>query len=299
MVSDLTLTHRQAHFTNSILTVNSGQQTFNQNQKPTTFADDSAVIDWSYQRDLILTKADFSAHHFDYDSSTQANGALTIESNFNHWEYDAHVRGGYEAFEGTVLYIEPGLSLRRYDRSPTDFPQLGTGAEDRNSNGGQLLVGVTYNASAVTYLDFGIGYLQRDFRDPTLPRARGLTARGALTWNPTDLITVGASLTRDVVETTTLGIAGFFRTEGKLSFDYEWRYNVILQSSIDYAREDPIARAGFAETITDLRTEIAGLYLINEYAKARVGYRYESLVNSAANLSFRENQIFLRLDLFY
>ena len=53
------------------------------------------------------------------------------------------------------------------------------------------------------------------------------------------------------------------------------------------------------EDIKDLQASVSATYLINEYARARAGYRYEDLANTVETQSFRENQIFLRLDLFY
>ena len=293
------LSHKQGHETNSILVSTIGQGTFNTGTKPIIFEDDSAALTWSRQPGDILIRADGTARHLYFNNRSLSPSGLQIESNLNHWEYDSHLRLGYEAFDNTILFVEPGLSVRRYDSSPTDYPQLAGSVDDRDSNGGQLLAGVTYNASSVTLLDFGVGYVQRNFADPNLPRANGLAARGALTWNPTDLITVGASLNRDIVESTTFGIAGFFRTAGRLSVDYEYDYNVILSSSIEYADETSISRPGLGEDIKDLQATVSATYLINEYARARAGYRYEDLANTVESQSFRENQIFLRLDLFY
>jgi hypothetical protein len=298
--SDLALSHSQNHEVNSILVNTVAAGTFNQGTKPIIYEDDNAKLDWTYQPSDILLRGDATARHLYFNNRAEPpTDQLLIESNQNRWEYDGHFRVGYEAFESTILFVEPGVSVRRYDSSPTDFPQLAGTIEDRNSNGGQVLAGLTYNASSVAFLDFGIGYIEREFTNPSLPRVSGPAVRGALTWNPTELITVGASLNRDIVESTTLGVAGFFRTAAHLSVDYEYDYNVILGSALDYAREDAVATPGFEQRIKDLHAIVSATYLINEYAKAQAGYRYEDLASTIATQSFRENQIFLRLNLFY
>ena len=133
--SDLRLSHKQSHEVNSILTNTVSAGTFNQGTKPIIFEDDSVTLDWTRQPSDILTKADVSARHLYFNNRSQfPSGQLTIESNQNRWEYDGHFRLGYEAFENTILYVEPGLSFRRYDASPTDFPQLAGSTEQRNSN---------------------------------------------------------------------------------------------------------------------------------------------------------------------
>jgi hypothetical protein len=301
-LADLRLSHKESHEVNSILTNTVATGTFNTGTKPITYEDDSATVDWIRQPSDFLTRFDATARHLTFNNVEPAPGSpLTIESDQNRWEYDGHFRAGYEAFERTVLYVEPGVSVRRYDYSAANYPQLAGTIENRDSNGGQVLAGLTYNASSVTFLDFGIGYLERDFSNPALPRASGPAARGALTWNPTELITVGASLNRDVVESTTFGIAGYFRTAARVSLDYEYDYNIIFGGAVDYARENAIADTGFGARINDLHATVGATYLINEYAKAQAGFRYEDLAsnNTAAEQSFRENQIFLRLDLFY
>lgn len=296
---DLRASHAELHETNSILTDNLGRVFISNTSQPPTYAVDHVRAEWAYQADRFLLRADAEPRHLDFDNTPQANASPIIQSPRNRWEYDGHLRAGYEAFEGTVLYVEPGISLRRYDNGPADFPQLAGRVEDRNSDGAQVLAGLTYNASAVTYLDFGVGYVERDYRNPNLPNVSGIAARGAMTWNPTDFITVGLGLRREVDEATTFGVAGFFRTAVSSSLDYEYDYNKIVQATLEYAHDQSINRPGFTENINDFRVGLTGVYLINEYAKAKIGYRYEDLTSTVSQQSFRESQVFIHLDMFY
>ena len=260
--------------------------------EPTLFTVDAAQLDWRYQRAAVLTRFLFNSRHLRFLDTPSTLGVIN-QSDRNRWEYDPRLRVGYEAFAGTVLYVEPTLSWRRYDR------EFDRNNEQRDSDGRELLVGLTYDASAVSYLDIGVGYTRRDYKDPDLPSISGFASRAALTWNPLDQITINSSLSRSIREATQQGVAGFFVTAASVSLDYELRYDVILQSDARYSLEQAKARSGFSETDKIYGVGLGATFMVNEYMRTRAGYRFERRDSDVVGLDYSENRFFVRLELQY
>jgi hypothetical protein len=58
-----------------------------------------------------------------------------------------------------------------------------------------------------------------------------MIAEGELTWNPTGMTTVRASLTRSIEDAAQEGVSGFTYTAGKLGIDHELMRDVLINAS--------------------------------------------------------------------
>lgn len=208
----------------------------------------------------FLVNPTLQYYYYDYKAGADEDGR-------DHWEGEASVRLGYEFSPGYVVFVEPAYNLRRYTL-PTD--ELGF---DRNSSGWRALAGVSYNVSAVTSAEAHVGYFGQNYEDPALPDASGLTYGVAMTWNPLDVLTVNLSIDRSVQESTLADVSSTVSTVYKAGFDYELRDNLILTSS------GGVSTSSFqGSTRDDLSYNAGGgvVYLVNEFARARLGARYEA-----------------------
>ncbi|MEX0760810.1 MAG: outer membrane beta-barrel protein, partial [Tistlia sp.] len=196
----------------------------------------------------------------------------------DHWQGVATLRLGYEFQPGYVVFLEPGYDLRRYDLA---VDSLGL---NRDSSGWQALAGLTYNVSAVTFAEAYVGYFQQDYEDAALADAGGLTYGGTLTWNPLDLLTVNASIDRSVQKSTLAGVSGTVSTSYLLGFDYEFTDSLMLTTSgiVTTSSFEGASREDFSYS-----AGASLVYLVNEFAQARLGSRYEARDSDLETNSYR------------
>src|SRR5690606_19742592 len=106
-----------------------------------------------------------------------------------------------------------------------------------------------------------------------LADAGGLTYGAALTWNPLDTITVNSAIQRMVQESTLSDVSGTLVTLYSLGVDYELDDNLMITTA------GGITTSDFkGSDRNDFSYNFGGglVYLINEYARARIGGRYEA-----------------------
>jgi hypothetical protein len=85
------------------------------------------------------------------DYSTITSQGLSAESR-NRWEYEEHVRFGYELSDDLTVYLTPSISQIRYDEFVDQNGQI------RNSDTATIGAGVTWTLSPTSALDGSIGY---------------------------------------------------------------------------------------------------------------------------------------------
>ena len=146
--------------------------------------------------DGVLIRPYFGLSQFRH----QDNGVI---DNSDRWrdEYKYRLRLGYEFTPGTTLFAQPDYTSTVYRRT---FDRNGL---RRDTQLFEFLTGVTWDASSVTFLEAGIGFLSANFDDPTFSGETNPLARLELTWNATSLITVNTSIDRTFNPTATTGLA--------------------------------------------------------------------------------------------
>jgi len=216
----------------------------------------------AYQRDAFVSRFMATARRYDYRNVPEApNPADRNQDDRDRWEYEVSWRAGYEAFEDTIVYVEPAANMRRYAITPDDF------GFERNSQGGRILFGLQYNASAVSYLDAAIGYEAQNYSDARLPQLSGPTARLVLTWNATELLTLTAIAQRRLTEQILNTAGGQEDTILALRADQEIYYRTILSGGYQVRREVTKSN-GLVEgyTQTNHGIDLGLRHLLNEYA---------------------------------
>ncbi|MGA9009133.1 MAG: outer membrane beta-barrel protein [Xanthobacteraceae bacterium] len=114
-----------------------------------------------------------------YQTSHFADGESSSNDDRAYDQYAGIFRLAYEIDPGLKPFVEVSDDTRNYD-SPVDFF-----GEDRSSNGASAKFGGEFKlANSSLVGEMAVGYLQRDYHDPTLPNVAGLTLDGSLLWLP-------------------------------------------------------------------------------------------------------------------
>jgi hypothetical protein len=215
------------------------------------------------------------------------NGSI---DNSDRWrdDYEYLLRLGYEFIPGTTLFVQPRYTALSY-RQRTDRNGL-----IRDTQLLEFLAGVTWDASAVTFLEASVGVLGARFDEPTFKDAAQPTAHLEMTWNMTPLITVTSGLTRAFTPTAQAGLAGTVVTSFEGSVDWEARYNMILGVGYGRQNEDFIDSVPARKRDTN-RFDLKGRWLINEYFFALAQLSHMARTGDLPSDELQENRAALTL----
>ena len=239
-----------------------------------------------YNPDVILLKLDTEATYSDFDDAGATNN-----DDRDRLEFEARGRVGYEWVPGSTAFIETAIDIREFDKEIDD------NGFKRSSDGFEILLGNTLDLSGVTFVEFGVGYIRQDFPDqvagsPNLGPTKGISFKGDLIWNPTDLLTVTSKMRREVRETTVPGAASAFTSTFDLGVDYDMFDNFILGTKAKYSIE---SFDGIDQTDTSTNLELNAKYFIGPNYVGKARYLYKERVTDDPDGGFIGNSFMLSI----
>jgi len=120
------------------------------------------------------------------------------------------------------------------------------GQPTRNSTGAEFLLGMANEANAVWQYRVLVGWEVRAFAASQYSTHQAPIAEAAVTWNPSGVTTLTATLTRSIEDAAQEGIAGYTYTSGRLVLDHEVKRNFLLQGSAGLQYADYLQGGGHA-----------------------------------------------------
>ena len=195
-------------------------------------------------------------------------------------------------FEGTALFVEPQVNLRHYVR------EVGADGLRHDSSGGQILGGVRYDLSSVTFLEAGAGWLRQVYVDPAFAAVSGPALQARSVWNPLDRLSLEAGATRRVAESNLAGTAGAEVTSPTVSAAYEIEDNLMADLNFSFTDMHYKTSVGTSPRVDGIKQYGANLrYLIDETVSITASwtdYRRSSTV-AAAVLDFQRLTVSMAL----
>ena len=230
---------------------------------------------------ILTLSGEFQINDLDYVSTAQRD-----LDDFDRTDRAVQFRASWEFDEGTSVFVQPRYYARDYRRRRDQNGLL------QDNEGAEILAGLTWNASGVTFAEFGVGYLRQTFDEPTIKTISGPSFNGRAVWNATDLTTITLNLKRSIEETNSPGFAGVFVTSLESRIDHEFLYNTIMSLRFDYAREDYDSNPRSDDRIG---TALEVRHLFNEYFFAGAEVGYENLSSNSPGESFRNVHAAIRI----
>ena len=191
--------------------------------RPVGFRVDDARLSYTavFDRLTITPEAELSAWHY---------GDTTVLGQFARQTYRDRtmLRGGttfryeFAPLRNIVLVTR---ALSQHYLNPL------AGQASLNSSGYQALVGVDYDGDSLWRARILAGGETRQFAAPQYHAHTAFIAEGDLTWNPTGMTTVRASLSRTIEDAAQEGVSGFTYTAGKIGIDHELLRDVLINAS--------------------------------------------------------------------
>jgi hypothetical protein len=152
-----------------------------------------------------------------YQHSKLTDGSLSSNSDRNVTQYGGIGRASYELRPGFRPFVEVEGDTRIHDSRTDRFGFL------RDSSGGYIKVGSTFELTPLIVGEAAVGYLIRNYDDPRLNRIAGLLTSGSLVWTPSALTTVRLTATSSVDETTLPGSSGAVTRGYGVQVDHDFR----------------------------------------------------------------------------
>jgi hypothetical protein len=167
-----------------------------------------------------------------YQQSELTDGTTFSNSDRNFDQYGGLSRVSYDLMPGLRPFGEVSLDTRIHDQKADRAGYL------RDSDGGYVKAGSTFEFSRLLTGEAAIGYTRRTYQDPRLSDLKGLLTSASLVWTVTGLTTVRFDATSSIDETTLPGISGAVTRDYALQVDHAFRRWLIGTAKIGTGTSD-------------------------------------------------------------
>jgi len=223
-------------------------------------------IDQSFNRLDVTAKG--TVERTEYQDSHFTDG--TTESNddrdFN--RYGGTLRVAYDLMPGLKPFVEGGADERVHD-----LPVDRTGFE-RDSIGWYAKAGSTFEFSRKLTGEIAVGYLDRLYKDPSLPDLNGVTVDGSLIYAMSALTNIKFNASTVAQETTVPGTSGVFTRNAGIEVEHAFRRWLVGSLKFNYGFDDYVGSPR-----QDDRYAISGsiIYKLNRMMQLKAEIREEWL----------------------
>ena len=184
----------------------------------------------AFNRLIVSLKGTFD--RVQYQNSTLTDGETSSNADRDLNQYAGIARVGFDLDAGVKPFVEVQQDARVYDQ------QFDSGGQQRSSQGTSVKAGATVDLFGTLSGAMAIGYLDRTYQDPTLPKVSGLIADGALIWRATALTTATLTASSLVSESTVPGVSGELSRDLGLQVDHAFRRWLIGTLKLGYGQDD-------------------------------------------------------------
>jgi len=165
----------------------------------------------------LQLKLDMLVDHTVYQDSVLTDGARASNNDRNFNQYGGVGRVSYEVLPGLKPFGEIQGDVRVHETPEDRFGYL------RDSSGGYIKAGTTFEFTRLLTGEASIGYLARTYDDPRLEKLQGLLTSASLVWTATPLTTARFSATTSIDETTVPGVPGVLTRLYTVEVDHDFR----------------------------------------------------------------------------
>ena len=210
----------------------------------------------------LTTSIGFRTDSYDYGSTRAQDGTVINQDARDGQIYSLHSRIDY-AISSTLGWFGGVEGNQRDIR--------GTPGHTLDSQGYRALSGVTIGLGNLVTGEFGAGYVQQRFDDPSIGMIEGPSYRARLTWRPTRVLDVHVNAEQLVTQTSDTSATGVLANAVQLGLDYELRRNVIVSLAGGYENDRFFGQFRKDNVLTsDTRVK----YLVNRFSAVSAYYRY-------------------------
>ena len=172
-------------------------------------------VDQSFNR--LQVSAGATVDRTDYTNSKLTDGTSSTNDDRNFNQYGGIGRVSYDLRPGLKPFVEVQGDSRVHDL------RLDRSGYARDSSGGYVKGGTSFEFSRLLTGEIGVGYAARDYADPRLDRLEGLLVSSSLVWTATPLTTAKFVSDTTITETTLSGTSGVLTHIYTVEVDHDFR----------------------------------------------------------------------------
>jgi hypothetical protein len=152
-----------------------------------------------------------------YTESKRTDGSSTTNDDRNFNQFGGVGRVSYDLLPGVKPFGEIEGDSRVHD------VKLDRNGYARDSSGGYVKAGTSFEFSRLLTGEISVGYAARDYVDARLNRLQGLLTSASLTWSATPLTTAKFYSSTSIDETTLSGVSGVLTHVYTVEVDHDFR----------------------------------------------------------------------------
>ena len=152
-----------------------------------------------------------------YQNSVLTDGSVTSNDDRNYNQFGGLGRVSYDLIPGLKPFGEIDGNVRSHDLL------VDRNGYQRNSSGGSVRAGTTFEFSRILIGEASIGWAARTYEDPRLLPLEGLLTSASLIWSATPLTTAKFIATTSIDETTVPGVSGVLTHLYTAEVDHDFR----------------------------------------------------------------------------
>lgn len=178
--------------------------------------------------------------------------------------------------------ISPSLSVygqASFDRVSYD-QKFSFGLPSRDSNGQQLIGGLSFDLAGLMRGNLGVGYTHRSFDAANYANISGFSAQGKLDFFLSPLTTFTLSGQRTLQDSSLGTASGYWDTRAQVEVDHSVRENVIVSPQIQYVHQSFVGLAGGRNFVA---AGVTGKVQFNRRLGARVNMGYSHAGSYGSN----------------
>ena len=172
-------------------------------------------VDQNFNRLQVSAGATVDRTAYQYSKLTDGTSTSNDDRNFN--AFGGIGRVSYDWLPGLKPFAEVQGDSRVHDA------RLDRSGYARDSSGGYVKAGSTFEFSRLLTGEISVGFAARDYADPRLNRLQGLLVASSLVWTATPLTTAKFSSTTSIDETTLPGSSGVLAHVYTVEVDHDFR----------------------------------------------------------------------------
>lgn len=245
-----------------------------------------------YQKvNRLSGRAEFGVDNYNYfNNGLGVAQGVVPNSDRNRTELRESLRLGYEFLDGYEVWTRGSLNQRMY-QTPVDATGFA-----RNSNGWDVVGGITLNLGGLTTAEAFAGYLQQNYVNQGTPPLQGPQFGLLAYWNPQKELWIKPYVRRTVNEAAYVGDSGYLNTAMGFNANYNLRPNIRLNALADYTIAD---YQSFSSTNSRYDQYVtlgaSAMYLPVPQFFIGPSYQYVYRSSNQGGLDYSQNVILLRL----
>jgi hypothetical protein len=175
----------------------------------------SVGVDQNFNRLQLTAVGNVDRTSYQESRLTDGSTATNDDRNFN--QYGGVGRVSYDLTPGVKPFVEIEADTRVHDTA------VDRNGYQRDSNGGYVKGGSSFELSRLLIGEASIGYTARTYTDPQLQKLTGLLTSASLIWSMTPLTTVKIGSDTSVDESTLAGVSGVLTRSYTAEVDHDFR----------------------------------------------------------------------------